>query len=505
MTQLARKVLKNTAFNSSSIIISGIGGLIFTVVLARLLHPELFGVYHLALSVALVMMTFTDLGVNRTMTRYVSYALGKDDTTLARSFFRYLLKIKFLFALLSSLALIILAKPLAIYVFHKPELILPLEIVGAFIFFYSFLDFLDATFVALQKFQYTAARSATYEVFRIAIIPLFILLGYSVCGALVGLSLAVIAAVAVLLFFLAKRYSYLFKGETVKIDRRRVLRFLGYLTFSTLIAGLFFLHIDVIMLGILMSTEDVGFYKAAFNIVIAFIGLVSATTVLFPVFTQLEGEELRNAFGKVFRYLSMFAFPCAFGLAFIANPVIKVMYGAEYLPAVLPFYALCLIILIVPMDFFGVLFDSKEKPEYPAKIIVVASGLNIVLNYFFILKFGMIGAAIATVTARYFAAFTLAYLSKRILNIFPRVDSIYKPLFSSFVMLAFLYFMPSPSTILDGIAGIIIAAVIYMLAMFLIKGIDKEDIRYLSAIVGQEERLIRMYDSMNSRLQKGKK
>ena len=63
------------------------------------------------------------------------------------------------------------------------------------------------------------------------------------------------------------------------------------MTFSSLIAGLFFHQIDVIMLGILLTSEDVGLYKAAFNIVFAFIGLTSATTVLFPVFTQLEGED----------------------------------------------------------------------------------------------------------------------------------------------------------------------------------------------------------------------
>ena len=505
MTRLARKVLKNTAFNSSSIIISGIGGLVFTVILARLLHPEFFGVYHLALSVALVMLTFADLGVNRTMTRYVSYALGKNDNTLARSFFRYLLKIKFLFALLTSLALIILAKPLSIYIFHKPYLFLPLEIVGILIFFFSFMDFLDGTFVALQKFQYSAVRSLIYEISRLSIIPLFILLGYSVSGALVGLTLSVIVVVVFLFFFLAKRYSYLFKGETIKIERRRILRFLGYLTFSTLVAGLFFLHVDAIMLGILMDVDDVGFYKAAFSIVATFIGLVSATSVLFPVFTQLEGDELSNAFGKVFRYLSMFAFPCAFGLAFMANPLILVMYGAEYLPAVLPFYALCLLILIVPMDFFRILFESQEKPEYPAKITVISSGLNIVLNYFFILRFGVMGAAIATLIARYFGSFTLGILSKTSLGIFPRFDSIYKPLFSSFVMFGFLYLLPSPKTFLGGIVGIIFAAIIYVSVMFLIKGINKEDIKYLSAVFGQQERLEKMYNTVNSKLQSGDK
>lgn len=52
---------------------------------------------------------------------------------------------------------------------------------------------------------------------------------------------------------------------------------------------------------------------------------------------------------------------------------------------------------------------------------------------------------------------------------------------------------------------IIAAAVIYLSVLSLIKGIDKEDIKYLSAVVGQEERLIRMYEAMNSKLQRGGK
>ena len=94
MVQLARKVLKNSIYNSSRVIVSGVGGLIFTILLARLLHPELFGVYHLALAVAFLLLTFADLGINGTVVRYVSYALGKKDETLARSYFVYLGKFK---------------------------------------------------------------------------------------------------------------------------------------------------------------------------------------------------------------------------------------------------------------------------------------------------------------------------------------------------------------------------------------------------------------------------
>jgi len=63
MVHLARKMLKNSIYNNSRVIISGVGGLIFTVVLARLLHPGLLGIYHLALAVAFLLLTFADLAL----------------------------------------------------------------------------------------------------------------------------------------------------------------------------------------------------------------------------------------------------------------------------------------------------------------------------------------------------------------------------------------------------------------------------------------------------------
>jgi len=51
MVELARKVLKNSIFNSLRALISGIGGFVFSVVLARLLTPEQYGIYALAMSV----------------------------------------------------------------------------------------------------------------------------------------------------------------------------------------------------------------------------------------------------------------------------------------------------------------------------------------------------------------------------------------------------------------------------------------------------------------------
>ena len=504
MVHLARKVLKNSIYNSSSVFISKFGGLIFTIILARLLLPELFGVYHLALAVGLMLLTFTDLGINGTLIRYVSHAVGKNDEDLASSYFRYLFKLKFILVFLSSLSLILLANPLALHLFHKPDLSLPLQIVGIFLFFQSFLDFVEAGFISMQRFEYSTIRHIVYEGLRLILVPALILLGFSVFGALAGLSISTAATLLVLTYFLLKNYPFLLKGKTVKIERRRILRFLSYLTIGS-ISGVFFAYVDSIMLGIFMPVEYVGFYRAGYNIVFAFAGLVSIAGVLFPVFTQLEGDELENAFKKVFKYSSILSFPCAFGLLFIAEPVIRVVYGIDYLPAVLPTYILSLLIIIAPLDFFGTLFNAKEKPEYPAKLIIISSTLNTILNYFLILQFGMAGAAVATVISRYFNITSLGFLSRKVLNVFPSLDTIYKPLFSSSVMVLFFYLVPRPNTILIGLGEILMATIIYISVMFSMGGIEKEDIKYLGVIVGQEERLIKAYNFAKGELGRGNK
>ena len=96
----------------------------------------------------------------------------------------------------------------------------------------------------------------------------------------------------------------------------------------------------------------------------------------------------------------------------------------------------------------------------------------------------MVGAAVATVVSRYFNFISLGIMSKRILDIVPASSSIYKPLVSSLAMVAFLYFMPGPDTVLIGVGEILIAGVVYLSILILLRGIGREDLRYFREIFG---------------------
>lgn len=482
MIYLAKTVMRSSIYNSISIFINKFGGLIFTIILARLFVPELFGTYHLVLSIAFLLLAFTDLGTNGTLIKYVAQALGQNDEVLARSYLRYLFKLRLVFNLSCSLSLILLANTLAVHVFHTSSLHVPLIICGMFLFITSLLDFISALFMSLQRFEFIAVKHIFYEISRLLLVPALILLGYGVSGALWGIVIASIVTLFISVLLLLIKYPSLLKGQVVNIERRGVLRFLSYMSLAS-ISGVFFAYVDSVMLGIFLPAEYVGFYRAAYNVVFAFIGMVSITFVLFPIFAQLEGLELENAFKRVFHYSSILVFPCSFGLIFMAEPVVKIVYGVDYLPSVLPMYILSVLIILSPLDFFGVLFNAKGKPEYPAKLIIISSIMNIILNYIFIIKIGMLGAAIATVISRSFNTIFLGILSRRVLYIQPNPDSIYKPLFCSGIMALFLHMAPIPSTVLLGAIEILVGALIYLTTLILLKGFGREDIIYLTETI----------------------
>lgn len=481
---LARTVLKNSIFNSSQVLIKSIGGLIFSIILIRLLVlPDLYGIYNLAISIGFMVFTFADLGINATATRYISLAMGKGDEVLARSYFVYLFKIKTYLTFILSLALVLFAGLISLYIFSKPELTIPLRVTGIFIFLQSMADFLDSIFTGFQRFEYPLVRHTVFELVRLAVVPAFIFLGFSVSGAILGISLSLAGAFAVLIYYFKKHFGYLLSGTTVEIDKKEIKRFVGYLTIGSL-SGVFYGYIDSVMLGILMEVKYVGFYKAASLIIFGFMGVISITGILLPFLTQLEGKDLNNALMKISRYSFILSFPCALGIVFLGEEMIRLVYGQAYLPALTPLYVLALLILINPFESFVVLFTAKGKPDFPVKMNIISSILNVVLTYVLIIEIGMLGAAIATVVSRAFNTIGLFLISRKLFATSLHSALIYKPLIASIAMSLLLYVFPKPAHIIEGIIEVVLAAALYFMVLVVIRGIGREDVRYFKLMLG---------------------
>ena len=484
---LAKSFVKSGLWNFLTSIIIRLGALIFTIIIARMLQPELFGLYSLALSVMFILITFADLGINATMMRYVSDALGKGNKKKATSYFSYLLRIKFFLTLAFSVVLLIASYPLANYVFNKPDLFMPLIFCSFYMLFLSFVGFYESTFYTVQKVKFVTLKEAIYQILKILLTILGVyLIANKVVGAMVGLIISTIFTLALLVFLTHKTQGYLFEKSSKIADeeKRKLHKFLFYLTLSS-ITAVFFLYIDIVMLGAFVKSEFIGYYRAAFGIMGAIAGLISITNILLPVFVQLEGERLERAFNKVLKYSAILAFPTAFGLALVSKPFINIIYGASYLQASIPLYLISFLIIETTFSsMFYWLFTAKELPKITTKILAYAAVMNIVLNLILIsyfVKFGdiyaVIGAAIATIISRYFNLISLLIQAKKKLKIGIKLSNITKPLIASIVMFIALIIFQSLTRYIwpKSLIEIVFAAAVYFAVMIVIKGIKKED------------------------------
>src|SRR3972149_4620205 len=69
--------IKNSIYQFSTNFVLKIGSLVFTVIIARLLMPELFGLYNLALSTILIFFVISNMGIGPALVRFVSKELEK--------------------------------------------------------------------------------------------------------------------------------------------------------------------------------------------------------------------------------------------------------------------------------------------------------------------------------------------------------------------------------------------------------------------------------------------
>ena len=489
-------IVENIFFQGTTNFVSKIGSLFFTIIIARLLMPELFGIYSLAITILIILVTISDFGFGGSITRYLSESISNKKKKQARSRFWFLLKLKFLTTIIFSILLFVFAGLIAAF-FKKPELILPLKIGSFYLFINSIYTLVTPLFLSVQKLRYNAFSELINQTSRIALVFLFFFLlkiPSNVSMVLVLIILSFIFSLIFVIRILFKRYSFLTKGKVEPVERRRILKFSSIIALSAF-GILVFANIDKLVLGFFLEAKFLGFYATILSVISGVIGLINITAIFFPLFVPLKKEELKRTFRKATHYLSMLIFPASIGLAFIMLPLLKVLYGFEYVPVQYEFALTVtavlwslLILETIFSGFYKSLFDAKEKPSIPAFTNIAASILNLILKIkliFFLIKinpsFGLIGAAVATFITRYGVLTTLAVFSKKKLNITIERKSVIRPLFVSILMLGYLILFKKfvVLNIFTGILMVLSAASLYVLVLYSIKGINVKEIKSL--------------------------
>jgi len=483
---LSKVAIKGSAYNLLSLLILKFGGLIFTIIIARLLLPELFGVYALVLSIATVILTFAELGIDNTFLRYLSDSVGKKNKKLSRGYFKYIFRIKCFLILFSVIFLLIISKYLSYSIYKNPLLFYPLIFSCLFIVSDSLRSFFGTLFVARKDFKSIVFFDVSFQILKI-VFSVFAILIFTDLLKISGIFLAFFVSsffTLILIFFvLLKKDKSLLIGKTIKIDKSKINSYWKFMVFASLSLA-FFGSIDILMLGKFVSPEYIGYYKVAMSLVLALASVLSLSWAFFPIFTQIKGIRFQRGFNKILRYILIISIPATVGIIFIAKYLIKAIYGDSYIFAAYSIYFLSLLIITTPLiGLYSIIFEAKERPQIVSKSVLLTLIINILLNILAIYLFKdrplfiIAGVSLATSLSRFILLGLLVFYAKKEFNFKVKGIGLRSPIFATIIMsiflLAFNRFVNM--NIFFGAIEIILGIIIYFGTLIIAKGINRED------------------------------
>lgn len=399
------------------------------ILLARLLQPDLFGVYSLAFGLAGLLGILLGAGSQEAITAIVgrTYALNdKKETKEALAFYLKLV----LFIILISLVASFFAPGIAQKFYGNHEIGIYAAIIICAVAFSNL--FFAISSVGLQvagNIPKLTKLIVGDQLTRYLASLLFVFLGFGVFGAVLGHFLGAIGIFLASLFVwndLQKKYSIFPSAKELFLSLNRVsikrhLKFTAWVAGDRNLANLYSI-LPVILLGVFVSASEVTFFKLAFgfvNLVLTMLGPISVLlNVEFPKM-HATGVNMRKSFIKVSLY-SMALSIALSALAVVLAPfVFRYLYGESFIPSVRYVWG-----LVVYGALFGVgvglgpMWRALNKVHVSILINSITLGIGIPLGIYLISRFGSWGAVVMVTiwfTVSHFASFF--YLAKKLKNV----------------------------------------------------------------------------------------
>lgn len=183
-----------------------------------------------------------------------------------------------------------------------------------------------------------------------------------------------------------------------------------------------YFQIDQIIISLLRTSRDVGFYSAAAQIVgvLLFIPLMvfQVTMPIMYRYSQNNLAKYQRIHHALTRYLAAIGIPAGCGLAVFAPQIIHLIYPHGGFAASIPILQIMGIFLAI--RFIGIGHGNSlmtmDKQGSRARIQFMAVLFNIVGDVILIARYGALGAAIATTVTEIFITTTTLAQSARLSN-----------------------------------------------------------------------------------------
>ncbi|MBN2280612.1 MAG: lipopolysaccharide biosynthesis protein [Candidatus Marinimicrobia bacterium] len=409
--KIKKQFFKGSVWLFGSNVFARLFGFITTLVLAKVLMPEDFGVVGYGFLVVNSVALFKMMGFNTALI----YQKEKTQEAASSLFWFLVLWSIFLYCL------IFMVSPVIAGFFREQRLVHLVQVLGLSIIINSIssipISLLEKDIHFKKRILPDVSKLIIYSVTTIFLA----FKGFSYWSFIWGTLLADLAQL-VFSFFL----------KPVKIALRVDFSLLREMfRFGKSIVGLSFLqfgvrNIDDFFIGRMLETASLGIYQFSYRI--ANVPATNITNVfgqiLFPTFAKIAHDDakLMNAFIKFFRYIVILTVPLTFYIVLIIPDFVQ-LYYEQWQKAILPIQLISYFGLLRAIGSgMGSVFYAKGKPHKLLPISAFQFIILALLLYPFIRWYGITGACIAiNISMTYSIMATFLELHKMIKVPFPKI------------------------------------------------------------------------------------
>ncbi len=364
-----------------------IKGLYFvrTVILARLLFPDDFGLFGMATLAMNIPGVFTNPAFSSAIVQKKETVSGELNSVWTIYFIR-----SFVLALI-----LFFGAPLAGIFFHNPAVI-PFVKVLSLNYLLSGLESLGVTLLQKEmKFNKIIFYDISGVVAEVAVTIASAFVFRSAWALLLGAVAGrfVFTTVSYLVHPWRPRFNFHFA------DANSLFRFGKWLGVGGILA-FFASQGDNLMVGRLLDASALGFYSMAFALgTLPAVEIARALgNILFPLYSKLQEDlgRLKSVFFRIASIVFSLTIPAAAGLLILAREIIGVVYGSRWLSMTSVLYVIVFLGLVKSFDFLsGPLLLGTGRARTSMYIQAVQTIIMFVLIFPFTRSFGIVGTALS--------------------------------------------------------------------------------------------------------------
>ncbi len=502
MKKEQKEINKNLKFLAKTSLIVLIGLILsklltyfYRILIARYFGPEEYGQFSLAIIVLGLFVAISTLGLTDGLLRYISLYRGKREQNKINYLINFCATLLLISGIISCLIMFFSASFISKEIFHNESLILYIKVFSFLVPMSIFMNVFITIIRAYEEINiYSFIQNILQNLVKLIFLLIFIFFGFKGGAVIFSYFLGIFSMLAVSYFFCRYKLSEIFvkyqvSNKIKKKINKEVLSYSWPIVFFGLTISILY-WTDSFLLGYFKSVTEVGIYNAALPIVTL---LSMAPEIFGQLFIPLIAKEyakknlsmIKELSKQIVKWIFIINLPLFLIILIFPGVAINLLFGANYLAAENALMLLSVGGIFVSLTTISAsLLFIKGKSKLVLINILGVAIINIILDIILIPKYGLEGAAFATMFSNILFGTAALIETKIYFGFIPLRKKMASIFIASFVPLVLILFIKEIlvinllSLILIGLLFVLV----YLMIIYAINGFDENDVLIIKSI-----------------------